>query len=198
MALWRLRGGFSFVLFVCLVSLIGIGLVGPLSSCSFAAGASVAVTSVGQSPDAMMVRVLLKKAGVDCYYEAMMKPQDLEKSLKALIAVVGGSMKGLGAAGIDKEQERDRVKSLLDSARSKGIKVLVMHVGGKSRRGELTDFLAASAIPKADAVIVVKGGNDDGLMTKLAPKGVKLTEAESIQAVAGPMLSQLSAWGVGK
>ncbi|MCX7828181.1 MAG: DUF6305 family protein [Thermanaerothrix sp.] len=183
LVLWGLA--FSLVLGLCLA---------PAS----AMASQVAVTSVGQSPDAMMVRVLLKKAGLDCKYDAMMKPQDLSKEHKVLIAVVGGSMKGLGAAGIDKEQERDRVKQLLDAARSKGVKVLVMHVGGKGRRGELTDYLMAAAFPKADGVIVVKGGNDDGLVTKLAPKGVKVAEVESIQAVLGPMLSQLTSFGVSK
>ncbi|EHM10851.1 hypothetical protein TheveDRAFT_1733 [Thermanaerovibrio velox DSM 12556] len=190
------RGGVRRSLVLCAVSAAMVwGLCLGVSS---ALAAQVAVTSVGQSPDAMMVRVLLKKAGLECSYEAMMKPQDIQKDHKVLIAVVGGSMKGLGAAGIDKEQERDRVKELLDSARGKKVKILVMHVGGKGRRGELTDYLAGAAVPKADGVIVVKGGNDDGLMTKLAPKGVKVVEVEAIQAVTGPMMAQLSAWGVSK
>ncbi|ACZ18374.1 DUF6305 family protein [Thermanaerovibrio acidaminovorans] len=174
--------------------LCALALVLALSTGALAA--PVALTSVGQSPDAMMVKVLLKKAGLDSDYEATMKASQLSKEHKVLVAVVGGSMKGLGAAGINKEQERDRVKDLLGAARSKGVKVLVMHVGGKGRRGELTDFLMGVAFPAADAAMVVKGGNDDGLVDKLVPKGVKVQQVETIQAVSDPLKAKLAAWGV--
>ena len=159
--------------------------------------AEVALTSVGQSPDGMMVKVILKKLKIDNDYDAMMKPEAL-KGQKVLVAVLGGSMKGLGAAGIDKDQEKARAVSLVDAARAKGMKVLVMHVGGKGRRGELTDFLATAVTPKGDAVVVVKGGNDDGFFTKLKGKNAPLTTADSVQALQGPMEQILSGWSVKK
>ncbi|WP_352426314.1 DUF6305 family protein [Aminomonas paucivorans] len=162
-----------------------------------AQAAEVALTTVGQSPDGMMVKVILKKMKVDNDYDAMMKPDAL-KGQKVLLAVVGGSMKGLGAAGIDKEQEKARGAALVDAARAKGMKVLVLHVGGKGRRGELSDFLATAVTPKGDAVLVVKGGNDDGFFTKLKGKNAPLTTADSVQKLQAPLTEILAGWGVGK
>lgn len=58
---------------------------------SFAA--DIALTSAGQSPDAMMVRVVLKKLGVEADSDPLMKPEGLTQ--KILIVVIGGSSKGL-------------------------------------------------------------------------------------------------------
>ena len=113
------------------------------------------------------------------------------------MAVVGGSSKGLGAAGIDKEQEIDRVKGLLDAAKSSGMKILVMHVGGEGRRGALSDAFIEVAVPYADALIVVDGGNEDGLFDRLAGgKGLKPLTAPNVSGTAEPLKSVLSGWGV--
>ena len=50
--------------------------------------AEVALTSIGQSSDAMMVRVLMKSLGISSDYDAVMKPDALTGQ-KVLIAVVG-------------------------------------------------------------------------------------------------------------
>ena len=70
-----------------------------------------------------------------------------------VIAVVGGSSKGLGAAGISKEEEKVRGKTLLQEAKRRGIKVLVMHIGGDRRRGELTDAFIKAVAGLADRLI---------------------------------------------
>ena len=76
---------------------------------SMALAATIALTSAGQSPDAMMVKVILKKMNVEADFDMALKP-DAIKDHKALIIVVGGSSKGLGAAGIDQDQEKTRVE----------------------------------------------------------------------------------------
>lgn len=165
---------------------------------SFAAvsfAADIVITSVGQSPDAMMVRMVLKKMKVDADYEAMMKPEQLEAQ-KILIAVIGGSSKGLGAAGINKEDEMVRAKSVMEAAKAKGIKVLVMHVGGDGRRGDLTDFFIEGAVPLAEEIIVVKGGNNDGIFDKLKPSEAKIVTAEKIQETNKPIEAIIKEWGV--
>jgi len=90
----------------------------------------IVLTSIGQSPDSMMVKVVLKKLGVTPYTDNLITADQLE-GYSILIAVVGGSSKGLGAAGIDKDQENERSKALLETAREKGIKILIMHIGGE-------------------------------------------------------------------
>ena len=166
-----------------------------LASASSALAADVALTSVGQSPDAVMVKVVMKKIKVEPEYDALMKPAALG-SQKVLVAVVGGSSKGLGAAGVNADQEKARAVSLIEGAKKKGMKILVMHVGGEGRRGTLTDLFINAAVPFADQVILVKGGNNDGLFTKLAKKGVAITEVPTVSGVQAPMEQALKDWKV--
>ena len=173
---------------------VTVGLV-LLLMAQVALAAEVAITSVGQSPDGMMVKVLLKKLKMDADYDSMMKPTAL-KDHKVLIAVIGGSSKGLGAAGIDKNQEKDRAMALVNAAKKAKMKVLVMHVGGEGRRGALTDMFVEAVNPHGDRVIVVKGGNIDGLFTKTKGKNAKLIEVKDIQAAATPVEEALKEWGV--
>jgi hypothetical protein len=158
--------------------------------------ADVALTSVGQSPDAMMVRVVLRNMGIDHDYDSLMKPEDLSDQ-KVLVAVVGGSSKGLGAAGIDKEQEKDRAMELIETARQKGMKILVMHVGGAGRRGQLSDLFIEAVAPLSDALIVVEGGNEDGLFYRLIEgKDIPMHGADSVKGTNIPLEKVLTGWGV--
>src|SRR6056300_799710 len=84
----------------------------------------VVLTPFGQSPDAMMVKVVLKKLGVDGRLEKLLEADGLMDE-KALVTVVAGSSKGLGEAGIDKDAEIARMKAVADAAKAKGMKVLV-------------------------------------------------------------------------
>lgn len=165
----------------------------------FSAGAQaadVALTAVGQSPDAMMVRVVLKSLKVPADYDALLQPEGLEGQ-KILVAVVGGSSKGLGAAGIDKDQEAARAQTLYAKAAELGMKVLVMHVGGEGRRGTLSDLFISGSVPAADAVILVDGANSDGLFDKLTePKKTPILTAPNVKSTAEPLRQILSEWGI--
>ena len=163
---------------------------------SAAMAADVVLTPFGQSPDAMMVRVVLKKLKINSQLEKMLQSGDL-KNEKVLITVVGGSSKGLGAAGIDKDSEVSRMQSLVKDAKSKGVKVLVMHIGGKGRRGKLSDMFITESLPMADKVIVVDGGDHDGLFTKqLEGKNVEILPAKSVRGTGDPLKQVLNEWGI--
>ncbi len=156
----------------------------------------VVITPFGQSPDAMMVRVVLKKMKVSAKVEKLLKAADLNDE-KVLIAVIGGSSKGLGAAGVDKDQEVARGKELFEAASKKGIKVLVMHIGGKGRRGKLSDLFITEAVPYANGLIVVDGGDHDGIFTNLLQgSDVKILPAPSVRGTSEPLKEILTQWGV--
>ncbi len=172
-----------------------MALVALVASGSWAS--DVALTSVGQSPDAMMVKVVLKSLKITPDYEALMKDSDLDGQ-KVLIAVVGGSSKGLGAAGIDKDQEVARATALMEKAKADGMKVLVMHVGGPGRRGTLSDLFISAAVPFADGLIVVDRENTDmdGLFAKLVEGRIEILSADNVRGTKEPLESLLSSWGV--
>lgn len=122
------------------------------------------VTSAGQSADVDIAMTLCSKAGIDVTKNATITADELTSDCKTLIVAVGGSSKGLGAAGIDADQELERVNAVLDKAESEGITVLVMHTGGSARRGTLSDSFITPTFAKADMAIVVSEGDSDGLM----------------------------------
>ena len=95
--------------------------------------------------------------------------------------VVGGSSKGLGAAGIDADGELARLDELMKAAKDAGITIIAMHTGGEARRGDLSDKFIAPVFDMADYAIVVSSGDTDGLMAGLCSKnGIPMDSIESI------------------
>ncbi len=177
--------------------LIGVFLkvVCALAVAQAAWAADVTITSLGQTADGMMVKVLMKGMAVDPVYDSGLSAQGLGTQ-KVIIAVVGGSAKGLGAAGITQDQERVRAKLLLQEARKRGIRVLLMHIGGARRRGELTDSFIEATTGLADRLIVVASGNLDGIFNKGRSPGATLTEVETPRAALPVLAATFEDWGV--
>ena len=140
-----------------------------LTGVSFSADEApqILITSIGQSPDARMINVLISRYQIEAAYEQLATPE-MVKDYKMVIAVVGGSSKGLGAAGIDKEQELSRSKALIKEVRELGVNLLVMHIGGEARRGALSDAFLDVVVPYADHLIIVESGNMDSYFNKMS------------------------------
>lgn len=145
------------------------------------------LTSVGQSADVEMVKVMMDKAELKYSIDNMSDGSDLGDA-KTLVLAIGGSSKGLGAAGIDADQEIARVEKLINAADEAGLTILALHIGGEARRGDLSDKFIAPCFTKADYAIVVKEGNKDGMMTELASKaGIPMDEVTSMGEVLTPL-----------
>ena len=123
----------------------------------------IILTSVGQSADVNVVQTLLKKCEIDSDLIATVTADDLG-SYKTLVLAIGGSSKGLGAAGVDENQELDRVKSVIAKAEEQGMTIIALHIGGSARRGTLSDKFIPDALAAADAAIIVSEGDSDGFM----------------------------------
>jgi hypothetical protein len=155
-----------------------IGLVAGLAASApqdkiparFTAVEPVLLTSAGQSADSQIVKVLLERNKVTLKSIPLAGPDDLE-GVKTLVIAVGGSSKGLGAAGIDVDKELARVQKVLDRAKAAGIPVLAMHVGGLAKRGEMSDRFISQVIPVSAFLMALKEGDQDGFLTKTAAKG---------------------------
>ncbi len=136
------------------------------------------ITSVGQSADGQLVKVLADRGGISYQYDSLAAPA-VVKDFKTLILVVGGSSKGLGAAGINQDQEEARAKALVAAAKEAGVKILFMHVGGEARRGDLTDRFVTITAPASQYLIVVADGNKDNFMTNAAG-GVPMDMSDTV------------------
>ena len=127
------------------------------------------LTSAGQSADTQMVKVLLDRNKIAYQFNLRGGPDDL-KAVKSLIIVIGGSTKGMGAAGIDADKEAARVQRLLAKAKELKIPVVGMHIGGKARRGDLSDRFIKLVVPSSSFLIVVKEGDSDPVFSQGAAK----------------------------
>ncbi len=157
------------------------GLEGPIAE------SPILLTSVGQSADVEMVKVMMDKGGLSPETNSLATEADLGDS-KTLVLAIGGSSKGLGAAGIDANQELERVNKLIAAADEKGMTIIALHIGGEARCGDLSDKFVAPSFEKADYAIVVADGNKDGLMSDLASKaGIPMDEVTTMADVVEPL-----------
>ena len=70
-------------------------------------------------------------------------------------------------------------------------------VGGAGRRGQLSDLFIEAVVPLADALIVVEGGNEDGLFDRLIEgKDIPMHGADSVKGTNIPLEKVLTGWGV--
>ncbi|MCD8052775.1 MAG: DUF6305 family protein [Lachnospiraceae bacterium] len=142
-------------------------------------GTSVVVTSIGQSADVDIADTLCSKAGLSVYTKSDIEGSELNDTYTTLIIAIGGSSKGLGAAGIDEDEELARAEELLTTAQELGIQILALHTGGSARRGTLSDKFINAALPYADGAIIVSEGDTDNLMADLlAADGIPATYIE--------------------
>jgi hypothetical protein len=176
---------FVFVL-AAMLSLIGSAAIKPIEDLPRFERPNL-ITSAGQSADVQMASVLAKRAGLDSELKKTATAQDLE-GVKTLTLVLGASLKGLGAAGIDVEQEKERVRTLLVEAQKRDIPLLCLHLGGEARRGQLTDQLITEFLPLSQMAIIVKSGNFDGTFSKICDeKNIPLVEVEKTVDVLIPL-----------
>ncbi|MDY3905524.1 MAG: DUF6305 family protein [Lawsonibacter sp.] len=143
----------------------------------------ILVTSGGQSADYQMIGTVMGKLGMDYEINNLATSADLGDA-KTLIVVVGGSSKGLGAAGIDADGELARLEELMAGAKDAGLSIIAMHTGGEARRGDLSDKFITPVFEKADYAIVVSAGDEDGLMSGIcAGAGIPMDVIGSISDV---------------
>jgi hypothetical protein len=129
----------------------------------------ILISSAGQSADVTLAGTLFKKIKVDVTVLPLAKKSDLN-GVKTLVVVPGFSSKGLGAAGISREQEFDRIKELISSAKTKKMKIVMLHLGGVARRGNQSDDFNQMVANASDVMVVVKTGDTDQFFTNIANK----------------------------
>lgn len=145
------------------------------------------MTSAGQNAELQIAGILAKRAGLTYAISKFAAPQEL-RGVKTLVLVLGASMKGLGAAGLDIAEEKGRVTSLVEACRKNQIPILCLHLGGEARRGQQTDEFVLACLPSAAVAVVVKSGNTDKLFSRICgEKNIPLIEIEKAADCLGPL-----------
>lgn len=186
----------SFLLFGVVFLSAALFFAGAASAAEIpAVEAPVIVTTCGQSPGAVMVKMSLMQSQITpVESNNTMTTSDLAgKGYKTLIVTTGTSGKGMGAAGTDVNKEIARCKELIEAAKAEGIVVITAHVEGMARRTDSADQASIDEImPLGDAILIVAGSNPDGYFTKLAQDNDKpLIEAKDALSI-GSSLKELN------
>ncbi|MBC7362018.1 MAG: hypothetical protein H5U06_07025 [Candidatus Aminicenantes bacterium] len=157
-----------------------------------AAKEPVLLTSCGQSPGPVIIKVVLQKLNIPFDLAPLATAADLQKKKESgtpygsIIIVMGASLKGMGAAGISIDDEIKRISQLIQEAKKQGITIVGAHVEGMKRRaqgaaaGDTTDEQSIDAVaPNSDILLINKEGNADGRFTTIAQsKKIQLIEVE--------------------
>ncbi len=130
----------------------------------------VLVTSLGQSLDAFQIQLVVRRMGVAFQYDPRAEVDKLAE-VKTLFLAVGASLKGFGEAGITIKDELARAGQLLDAAKSRGIFIVVLHMGGEERRDALSNQLIELAAPRAHELIIREDSDADGMFAGIAKAG---------------------------
>jgi hypothetical protein len=152
----------------------------------------VLVTSCGQSIGPTTIKVVLQRLKMAYDIDPLATPETLQAKAKAgtpyksLIITMGASLKGMGAAGIEIDDELARATALIAEAKKQGVKVIGAHIEGMKRRsqgaaaGDTTDEQSIDAVaPHSAILLVLKDGNSDGRFTVISEaKKIPLVEFE--------------------
>src|SRR5712691_3573152 len=130
----------------------------------------VLVTSLGQSLDAFQVQLAVRRAGIKFKYDPRAEIDQLA-DVKTLFLAVGASLKGFGDAGITIKDELARAGHLIDAAKSRGIAIVVLHMGGEERRDALSNQLIELTAPRAHRLIIRNDSDADGMFAGIAKAG---------------------------
>jgi hypothetical protein len=141
----------------------------------------VLLTSCGQSPGPLKIKVFLAKLNIDHVYNLQASVNDLAakkkdgKPFKSVIIVTGASLKGMGAAKVSIDDEIDRIKKLMAEAKKQGIKIVGAHVEGMERRsqgaaaGDNSDEQSIDAVcPASDVLLIRRDGDEDKRFTAIS------------------------------
>ena len=137
----------------------------------------VVITTIGQSPGAMQVGMLLRQLKVQATHDDNLVVSGLAgKGYKVLILTMGTSLKGMGAAGVDLGSEIARCNALVAEARKQKMFVIGAQIEGLKRRTDDSDERSNKAVcAVADLLLIRKEIDHDSYFTNVAKqKGIPL------------------------
>jgi flagella basal body P-ring formation protein FlgA len=160
-------------------------------------GVPIVVTTYGQSPGALMFRLVCTRAQIPCDQDDLLTAEVLKQKFEAgegyrtLVITTGTSLKGMGAAGIDMAFESQRIAALIAEARRQEMTVIGAHIEGMARRVDATDARSIDEVmPKSNIMLVIEDSNSDGFFTALSEKtGIPLIVVKQSLEI-GPTLKQ--------
>jgi hypothetical protein len=128
----------------------------------------VLITSLGQNPDGLMVRVVLGKIGIENDYLELASDADLSRHYLSVVMTVGVSYKGMGAAGLNYNDEINRTRKLVSEAVKKDCPIILVYLGENPWREKRTAKLIELVAPHSSYIIIKENNGKDKYFTEIA------------------------------
>ena len=129
------------------------------------------ITCTGQTPGYLTIYTLAKELQIEAVNDPLITPRKMkEQGYKTMIVVMAVSIKGLGAAGLNQQEEFERCKLVFKEAKELGIKIIGVHIGGEVMRNVIADKFITPFAPQCDYLMVLAEGNKDSLFYVIAAK----------------------------
>ena len=111
-----------------------------------------------------------------------------------LVMVMGCTLKGMGASGLNIDTEVARCRNNIAWAKANNVKIIGMHVEGASLRGKTgsdNERIIDAVAPQCDQLIVIAASNQDKKFTDIATKNnIPFEEVTSARNL-GPVLQKI-------
>jgi hypothetical protein len=127
----------------------------------------VLITPLGQNPDGLMVRVVLSKIGIENDYLELASDADLNHRYHSVVMAVGVSYKGMGAAGLNYNDEINRTRKLVCEAVKKDCPIILAYFGENPGREKRTHQLIKLVAPRSDYIIAKRNESNDKYFTEI-------------------------------
>jgi hypothetical protein len=147
------------------------------------------ITSAGQSTEAYIISDIANKLMIHNYFMPEAKEADLE-GINTLVFVVGYSSIGKKLHGISYDDEKKRIRELIEKSKKENLIIITVFIGGKNRRDKKTDELLSIICPDTDYLIATKESNYNSFLSELAKnERIPLTLINEVKDVAEPFVS---------
>ncbi|MFC0525381.1 DUF6305 family protein [Pontibacillus salicampi] len=147
------------------------------------------ITSAGQATDGKVFSYLAK----DLHLEGDYRPRALASDLydyHTIVLVTGYSPHGLHQTYRTVEEEKSRVRELVEEAEASGIPLIIVHIGGSSRDDSLTWTFLKESLPHAEYVLgLSQMEQNDKLMSLAKQHKVPVTLVEELSNMRTPFNS---------
>src|SRR6056297_1306051 len=125
------------------------------------------ITSIGQNPGGLMIKVSLKDLDLNYVYNPKIKSEELENYQFAILSV-GCSQKGLCAADTNFKCELQRTKNIIEVMKKSNYPIIFVHLGGQLRRDLRSNELIEVIAPHASHLVITEKSNYDNYFSELS------------------------------
>lgn len=191
----HLKGTLIFLVIISFVFTLSVSAEAAAEEAEIIAEEPLVVTTCGQSPGSLMAQQLAKREGIAVerhdllQVEYLIEKHEAGEGFNTLMITIGTSGKGLGAAGIDMNDEEERINALIEEAKNQGMVIIGGQIEGEERRVDSGDERSMEIVaPQVDILIVHVGANKDNYYTDLAEeKGLPIYYIEGTMETAEPL-----------